>query len=568
MTATRNHSGNQRLRAKTPCTNSRYENGNKWIGKETNMFNQWTDWCRSAMTALLTICAAATAFAQPLPRIGDNSSDFGDFNRVIRDDISRNTGFGTNPLGTTPHVDLSRVDKRVVQNLLNESVAESDRLYRALQQDYQRYPEIRPFLSDLISMRARASRAAQDMTAAIPLEQLLPQFQQMGSDWRLLSHQMSQSRQLGRTSLDSIDRIDRLVRELEKVFQMEPQLNRRELLTEFARLDSALRNLVQELEMDPTPGDKIFQLTLDARKLNQQAYRIQQMVLDQATYTAIVAEYNRLETMLAAVVPNVRLLNNRFLERSMREITLADSRLHDLLWLEQQTSRDELRQIANALMRDVDEFYNRVPLKLLLSFKDVASILQTADDFYVTVQNFRDCVDRNENEQSILQCYRYVEEQGLVFTRAFQPLKSSAGKVVLREIEDGVLALRNELNLSGTVTTVDTRALTPTAASLELYAEHLELDVKQWLSRERPAFSSAALQAAAKFKQRAAGIHRMLQARPSTNQLKTEISDLSEEFRLIYQYLGQCRTADREHMRNLALDIGQAINTLRAPLQI
>ena len=95
--------------------------------------------------------------------------------------------------------------------------------------------------------------------------------------------------------------------------------------------------------MDPTPGDKIFQLTLDARKLNQQAYKIQQMVLDQATYTAIVAEYNRLEMMLAAVVPNVRLLNNRFLERSMREITLADSRLHDLLWLEQQTSRDELR---------------------------------------------------------------------------------------------------------------------------------------------------------------------------------------------------------------------------------
>ena len=199
------------------------------------------------MAALLTITLAATAFAQPQFRIGDNSTEFDNFNRAIRDDVSRGSSFGTGPLNALPQVDLSGVDTRVVQNLLNESVAESECLYRALQTDYQRYPEIRPFLTDLLSMRARASRAAQDMQASVSLERMLPQFQQMGSDWRLLSHQMSQSRQLSRTSLDSIDRIDRLERELEKVFKMEPQLNRLELLTEFARMDSALRNMVSEL---------------------------------------------------------------------------------------------------------------------------------------------------------------------------------------------------------------------------------------------------------------------------------------------------------------------------------
>ena len=532
------------------------------------MLDQWTDWCRSAMAALLTITLAATAFAQPQFRIGDNSTEFDNFNRAIRDDVSRGSSFGTGPLNALPQVDLSGVDTRVVQNLLNESVAESERLYRALQTDYQRYPEIRPFLTDLLSMRARASRAAQDMQASVSLERMLPQFQQMGSDWRLLSHQMSQSRQLSRTSLDSIDRIDRLERELEKVFKMEPQLNRRELLTEFARMDSALRNMVSELENDQTISDRVFQLTMDSRKLNQQAYRIQQMVLDQANYTSIVAEYNRFEQMLAVVVPEVRLLNNRYLERRLREVSLADSRLHDLLWLEQQTSRDELRQISKDLMRDVDEFYNRVPLKLLLNFKNVTSVLQTADDFYGTVQNFRDCVDRNENQQAILQCYRYVEEQGLVFTRTFQNLKSSAGKIVLREIEDGMMALRNELNLSGTVTQVDTRAMISTAASLENLAEHLELDVKQWINRERPVYGNAALQAAAKFRQRSADLHRLLQSRPSASVLKTQVSDLYVDFKTIYDYLSQCRTADREHMKSLALDIGQAINGLRAPLQL
>jgi hypothetical protein len=271
--------------------------------------------------------------------------------------------------------------------------------------------------------------------------------------------------------------------------------------------------------------------------------------------------------MWTAISPDLRRLNNRFVERSMRNIMLSDSNLHNLLWLEQATSKENLRQIADSLMRDVDEFFTRVPLKLLLRFKDVNRLLQVSDDFYGTVQNFQDCVSRNEDERMMLECYRYVEEYGVDFVRVFDPLQSQAGRVVLREIEDGIVSLRNELNLAGTVTTIDTRAMIPTAASLENLADHLYFDIRQWLDRERPSYRNEAMLAGQRFLQRTQRIHRMLQSRPTATEVKKEVGDLSEEFRTIYQYLGRCNTEHRVHLRNLSEDISQEIYKLRAPLQ-
>ncbi len=531
---------------------------------------QWREWCGSLSAALLTVTISAVAVAQAQPpRIGTNRSEFSDVNRLIQNgaDTVPGFGFGNSGIDNSAPIDLSHVDRRVVQNLLTESIDESERLYRSLQNDMRRAPNIRPFLSELLSMRTRAARMAQDMNANVSLERLQPQFQQLDSDWRFMSHKLSQTSQLSTASRDSVDRIDRIGRSLEKQFKMEPQLDLRALLIELSGLASSVRNLVQDLEIDPSGSNVIYRLVMDARKLDQQAIRVQNLVLDQADYTQIVTEYQRFAQMWVALSPDLRKLNNRMVERSMRNILLADSRLHDLLWLDQQTNRENLRQISDGLMKNVDEFYARVSLKLLLHFKDVERILQTSDDFYGTVQNFRDCVDRNEDERTMLECYRYVEEYGNAFVRSYEPLRSEMGRVVLREIEDGIVSLRNELNLAGTVTSIDTRAMLPTAASLENLAEHLNYDVKAWLYQARPTISSQVQQASDRFVKRTARIHRMLESRPTANELKKETSDLIAEWRTIYEFLGRCNTHHRDHLRDLSLEIGQAIYDLRAPLQ-
>ncbi len=533
------------------------------------MLSQREEWYRSVIAALLTVTTSVSAIGQVQNRVSSRESDFGDLNQLLRDNTGA-AGYDDRHsiLNHMPDVDLSAVDPRIVRNLLTESVTASEQLYRSLTRDYQRYPEIRPLLTELISTRAKASRIAQDLRDGQTLERLFPEFQQLNSDWHLLSHRLSQARGLSRESVDGIDRVDRLGRELEKLFQMEPQLDRRSLLVELSRLGSSVGNLVDELELDASHDNQVFELIVDARKLKQQSARVQDLVLDQNPYTQIVSEYSRFDRIWTTMMPRLRQIDSRYVERSVRNIMSSDNTLHNLLWLEQQTDRAHLGQVADALMRDVDEFFNRTPLKLLLHFQDVADVLETASDFYGTVENFKDCVDRDEDEQVLLECYRYVEQYGQSFVHAFEPLRSQAGKVVLREIEDGIMALRHELNLAGTATSIDTRAMIPTAANLELLADHLDLDVRQWLSRDRTSFRAQALQASTRFVQRTQKIHRLLQSRPTASELKQETSDLVEEWRTIYNYLGRCNSDHRQHLLTLSRDISEAIYKLREPLQL
>ena len=194
-------------------------------------------------------------------------------------------------------------------------------------------------------------------------------------------------------------------------------------------------------------------------------------------------------------------------------------------------------------------------------------MLQTSNDFYGTVQNLRDCVVRNENDATLLECYRYVEQYGVEFIRTYEPLRSQAAKVVLREIEDGILALRNELNIAGTVTSIDTRAMLPTAAALENLSDSLDYDIQQWMKRDPQSFRNQLMQASLKFLQRSQRLHRMLNARPTAAELQRETNDLFEEWRTLYAFLGRCNTEHRAHLLVLSRDISEAIYNLRAPLQ-
>ena len=130
------------------------------------------------------------------------------------------------------------------------------------------------------------------------------------------------------------------------------------------------------------------------------------------------------------------------------------------------------------------------------------------------------------------------------------------------------MALRNELHLSGTVTSVDTAKMTPIAARLENLADHLDFDVQQWLYRDRQQFRGAALQASNKFRQRTQTIHRILASRPTATELNQHVSDLIEEWRGIYQYLGRCQTPNRSTLARLAGEIRQSIYDVSAPLQL
>lgn len=531
------------------------------------------DFCRSAGVAILTVALSASALAQPGTRIGRTDSDIDNLNRMLLDDNLRNTDptlRNNSILDINPNIDYTKVNQQVLANLVKEAVDESTRLYQSLDADYRRNPTapLRPLLSQLLQLRAQASRLNQALIDRIPLQQIVVDFRKLDSDWRVLSHRLAQTPQVSNASRDSVDRIDRIDREIGKLFQVEPTLDRKGLLQQLARMESSFSILVDELRFDANGGSRVMQMEADARKVQSQVIRIEDYIYSQARYDQIVNEYSRFTRMWGVLLDQLRTLDNRQIERQVRAIADANNMIQDLLWMETTADRTQLKQITSVLTRDVNEFYNRTNLTLLLSFKDRTSVLQVADDFYGTVQNFKDLLDRNESDAQLIEAYRSVEEYGNRFLQTFGRMNSSVARIVLGRIEDGIASLRGELNIAGTVTDIDTRDLLTYAASLENLAEQLDYEVRHWLNGDRQTFRNEALQASNAFMQRARKLHTLLQGRPTQQELTRETEALYNDFGKIYNYLGYCRTSDRSTLAQLAGDIKQSIFDLTAPLKL
>ncbi len=524
---------------------------------------------RAIVTALLTVSIASSAMAQT-SRISRTEADFNDLNRRLpAGEIGSLEDLRSRPTVPAPRsVDYSKVDKRALANLMKETIDESGRLYASLDADYRRNLSLRPMLSDLQKLRGLANLVSQDMAAGVALENIVADFRQIDADWRLLSHRLAQSAGLSSTTLQSIDRIDRLDQQVGKLFQVEPSLDRRALQQQLGILDSSLYNISDALRRDLNASTKVSMMVSDTRKLQQQVARIDELVIDNYPYERIVSEYNRFERAWAVMLDQVTAISNPYIERSVRRIIDADNLIHELLWIENTTSRAQLKQTADALIRDVDEFYNRTPLKLLLTFKNATGTLQIADNFYGTVQNFKDNLDRNESDQELIESYRYVEEYGTIFVRTFSALKSQAAIVVLREIEDGMAALRAELNLGGTVSQVDTRELIPIAASLDNLAYQMEFDIRAWMNKARPTYRAEVTAASAAFMKRTQKLHNMLDSEPTLQELQRETDSLYQEWKTVYGFLSKCTTEERLNLSQIASEIRRDLTDLNSSLRL
>ncbi len=502
--------------------------------------------CRSLLTAMLTVTMATTAIAQT-NRISRTETDINELSRRLApgeigniDDLRSRSS-----LSRARAIDYSKIDRRALTNLVKEAYDESGRLYNSLDADYRRYPQLRSLMSDLSQLRTATNRVLQDLNANVDLSIVVEDFRQIDADWRLFSYRMSQARGTSSTTKQSVERIDNIDQRIGQLFQVDPSLDQKALLQQLASLESSLYNLSDELARDANG----YNFVTSSRKLEQMVARVETMVLDNYPYERIVGEYNRFESAWVTLMGQLGTLRNSYVERTIARISDADYRVHELLWIENTTSRVQLKQTADALIRKVDEFYNRAPLKLLLGLQNADKALQVANDFYGTVQNFQSNLENNESDAQLVESYRYIEEYGKSFTRTFRQIKSQTAIVVLQEIEDGIAALRRELNLGGTVSQVDTEQLYTIAASLEDLADQLDLDIRQWMNRERPPYRNEVTAASQAFIKRTQRVHRMLDSEPRLQDLQRETENLYTEWRTLYSYFSRCQNAsDRANL--------------------
>ena len=462
----------------------------------------------------------------------------------------------------------STADLTTARELLDQFSEESSRLAFSLDADNSRIPEIRANLTDALKLRARSAVLAQKSRLSTDIQAIAADFASVDQDWRALSHSLKSVRGLNAESLRSAAALSTHDRKLCELLNVRPQLDRRELIRQTETLSSDLRNLVEDIEIELGRVDDSQAYLIGGRKAQQQAIQMANAVSESGDYDRIVSEYKQFQQLYYPLATNLQTIENRYLERSMRRVQHADQLLNELLWLDQDLNRPQLLHATERLKKDVDEFFARTPLKLLISLPDSYSVLTTADEFYGVCSNLADVVSRGEDQESIIDAYRYVDNSGALFLESFRPLRSQAAQSVLKDIESGLVSIRESLSVSRGSGGVDRRKAIELASSLELLADHLDLDTNRWLTRTPETFRSDALKATAGFARDLHDLHEDLLSGAKTTALRLKVAALYDSWRTVYSYVSRCQTEDRARLARTASSITPKLVDLNALLEL
>jgi len=371
------------------------------------------------------------------------------------------------------------------QRVLADVSRDADQLAILLNDDMRRVPGVRPYLDDVLRLRARVAILAERSRRFNDHRDIIPDLQELDRDWRLLSYRLAQLRGLDNRTIAQIQRLNGYAKELGRSFEISPQLDRQELLRKTAALSADLHNLIDDIEIEVPRSQQKIDWLLRGRRIEQQARQVANTVTDTGDYQRVIAEYREFQRVWYPFATDLRPLNNRYIERSVRRVNEVDSSIHELLWLPQRLDREKLLYLSSVLKRDVDDFFVRAPLKLMIDLPNSDSVLVIADEFYGVCENFTDVVERGEDTQQMIEAYHYIEDSWRSFSGVFRELKSQAAQQVLAEIGNNIVAMGTALQVHGGGYDggYDQRNAVEIAASLDNLARHLENDIGEWLSR-------------------------------------------------------------------------------------
>lgn len=223
--------------------------------------------------------------------------------------------------------------------------------------------------------------------------------------------------------------------------------------------------------------------------------------------------------------------------------------------------KTQLVYLTASLKKDIDEFFTKTSLLLVIHLPKATKALGTADQFYGVCEHFVDQVNRGADFDDVVDSFRYIEEASRSFSDVYGAINSDKAVAVLQRIEQSVSAIRTSLHLQRE--DFDRNAAGELAASIAHLTEQLELATRQWLTDDPQSFSTACRQEVATLATQSASIQRNLLRGVPVSQLQREIDDTYEHWRTAYKYLVKCQTEDRPVLGRLSGRLTPALVELR-----
>ena len=528
-----------------------------------------TGGCRGARIATLCLSSlgfvSASAMAQPpAQRATYTREETRGLVEEYSNSLQDRNRYGNSRRQSAPSLPAGGVtsEMKAVRPLVHSFSDVASQLTYSMNDQIARIPALRSLYSDALTVSAEAVALDRHAVQYGDHNQLLDDFEQLDVDWRELAYKLQNVRGLTAETRDTIANLNSLNQQIRKALNTQAQINRPEVSLEAAGLAGDLQNLMEDINAELGRTQLAQQLLMQTSRARQQVLAVVSMCRDsQIDPALLVREYKQFEATWQPVAVKLQAEDNRYLERDLRKISLSVGKIHQLLLLPQTVDKSQLVYLAATLKKDIDEFFTRTPLLLVMHLTKSGKALGTADQFYGVCEHFVDQVNRGEDFDEIVDSFRYIEEAERSFTDVFGTINSDKAVAVLQRISQSVDAIRTSLHLQRE--DFDRNAAGDLAASIAHLTEQLEQATRQWLTDDPQSFGPACRQEMATLATQSAAIQNDLLRGVPVAQLRREIDDTYEHWRVAYKYLVKCQTEDRPILGRLSGRLTPALVELR-----
>ncbi|QDT82185.1 hypothetical protein GmarT_58750 [Gimesia maris] len=464
-------------------------------------------------------------------------------------------------LPPTPQLNASRININEVRQTLNEFSKDSSALAISLNRIMYQVPGVREYIADVLKIRARASILSDRMNRSSDLNQIASEYGEIDQLWRVVSLQLENVRGLDRETQSLIARMNQSERKLGDLLQTGPQLKRTELLTQTSALSNALGILVEDIEIEFSREPQRFELVRAGQEVEQRMVQVSNLIIDRQSYDSIKREYLAFRDSWNSFATRLRPYHNRIISRGIQRVVQQDRSIQELLWLPQDgANMQEIAHLTEALKRDVDEFYRRATLRLLISLPP-ANYIATSDEFYGTVENLIDTVNHNESTNNLITSFSYIEQSWKDFSAMFHTVESPAALQLLDKVNNSINALRVSLRIEQPSESIDLAKL---VVSLETQSTQLSVIAEQWLATESPSFRQSTQNSIRDFSNTAHELHRIILMQPAATALvRSKSSELFESWFQVHEKISRCETREKYQLQETAVRITQMLMDLR-----
>lgn len=448
--------------------------------------------------------------------------------------------------------------------LVREFADEASQLNYELNDEIRRLPTIRPLVTDALKVSALAVGLDKAMERVNDHRVVEADIQELDATWRELAYRLGNVRGLSRPTAERIGSLNQINDDIDNAIGIDPQFKNRELFEKTYDLAQDLRNLIEDVQQE-IRGREAQQLLLSLNRARQQVLNIASMLEESRVDSEmIVREYKQFQTLWYPERVKLQQYDNRYLERSLRRITQTDGEIHQLLLLPTKVDSQQLIYLTSALKKDIDEFFDRTSLKLLMHLPRADRVAGVASEFYGVCEHFIDEVNSNAKYDELVDSFRYIEDAQRSFLDVFYDIESDDALAALHQIEQTIEALSASMQVQRD--TFDYRAAIELVTRVDTDVEQLEWVAKRWLAEDRQSFGPACLQAIASMRQQTEKLNQELVTGMPSAQLRSRSEQLYDTWRTVYNYLVKCQTADRTNLGRISSRITPALVELRTQL--